>query len=129
MEEMELDKEIKEEDIKPTKKTLAAILSEYQRSQSLKKSTDSSHQLRNFEPTQNDSYKCGLCGYRAEMEEKIYAHWKMGCELMKVEERNGKPETYQCAGCGARMESLVLIEQHMNLECHGLTKFPLDRTT
>ena len=113
--------EIKEEEIKPTKKILGWILEEYQRSLSVRKSTVS-HQVRKFEPTQKDSYKCGNCGYKTEMREKLDTHWKFGCEVMQVEEKHGKPEAYQCAGCGVREENYSLIKRHMYYECQGLQK-------
>merc|ERR1719222_1764162 len=123
--EDEVEVEIKEEEFKPTKKMLTRILEEYQ--QSVKKSTVGG-QLQKFANTKDDSYKCGLCGYEVEMEEKLNIHWKIGCELLKVEEKHGKVEAYQCSGCGARKESLSLIERHVYFECQGLTKLPLDMT-
>ena len=76
----------------------------------------------------NDSFKCGLCGYEAEIEEQIYAHWNFGCDAFKVEKRRGLPEAYQCSGCGVRMESKSLIERHMNFECQGFQEKPLKMT-
>ena len=119
--------EIKEEQFKPTKKMLTRILEEYQQSRSVKKSTVGD-QLRKFPRTKDDSFKCGLCGYEAEMREKLEAHWNFGCEVMKVEEKHGKPEAYQCGGCAVRKESISLIERHTYYECQGFTTLPLDTT-
>ena len=116
--------EIKEEDFKPTKKRLARILEDYYRSRDAKKSTVA-QQIQGFEKSTNDSFKCGLCGYEAEIEEQIYAHWNFGCDAFKVEKRRGLPEAYQCSGCGVRMESKSLIEKHMNFECQGFQEVPL----
>ena len=116
--------EIKEEQFKPTKKMLTRILEEYQQSRSVKKSTVGD-QLRKFPRTKDDSFKCGLCGYEAEMKEKLETHWEIGCEVMQVEEKHGKPEAYQCGGCGVRKESISLIEHHTYYECQGFTKLPI----
>ena len=119
--------EIKEEDFKPTKKRLARILDDYYRSRDAKKNTVA-QQIRGLEKSTNDSFKCGLCGYEAEIEEQIHAHWNFGCDAFKVEKRRGLPEAYQCSGCGVRMESKSLIEKHMNFECQGFQEMPLKMT-
>lgn len=126
MEMEDKEEELKDEEFKPTKKMLTRILEEYQ--QSVKKRTVGG-QLQKFANTKDDSYKCGLCGYEAEIKEKLEMHWKFGCELLKVEEKHGKAEAYQCSGCGVRKESLILIERHVYYECQELfTKLPLDMT-
>ena len=86
-EEVEVE-EIKEEEFKPTKKILAGLLEEYQRSLSAKKSTVN-HQLRKFDSKNDDSYECALCGYQTELKEKLDKHWKFGCELLQLEKKRG----------------------------------------
>ena len=116
--------EIKEEDFKPTKKILTRILEEYQQSVSVKRST-ASHQLRNFDRTQKDSFKCGLCGYKTELKDKLDKHWEFGCKLSQYEAKQGKPVAYQCSGCAVRIESKRVIERHTKYECQGFIKLPL----
>ena len=119
--------EIKEEQFKPTKKILTTILEKYHQSQAVENSRVGD-QLRKFPRTKDDSFKCGLCGYEAEMKEKLETHWEIGCEVMQVEEKHGKPEAYQCGGCAVRKESISLIEHHTYYECQGFTTLPLDTT-
>ena len=87
--------QVKEEQIKPTRKRLAAILQEYHQDQRVQKSTVES-QLERFELTKDDTYRCGSCGYHAEIGAKLDAHWSQGCRLEDVERENGMaPEAYQ----------------------------------
>ena len=112
--------QVKEEQIKPTRKRLAAILQEYHQDQRVQKSTVES-QLERFELTKDDTYRCGSCGYHAEIGAKLDAHWSQGCRLEDVERENGMaPEAYQCHACGYRNKSINQVEKHMYV-CQGFS--------
>ena len=116
------------EKVKPTKKVLTRILEDYRLSLGIKKSIVA-QQIQGLEKTKNDSYKCGLCGYKAEIQEKLEAHWSIGCDPLQVERKQGRPEAYQCSGCGVRMESIDLIESHMCICRHVLGVPTVQRAT
>ena len=106
--------QVKEEQIKPTRKILASIMQEYQQSQRVQKSTVGS-QLQKYEQTKDDEYKCGLCGYRSELRGKLEAHWESGCNYSNLEKKHNDLIGFQCAACGFRDQSKTQIQLHFSV--------------
>ena len=106
--------EIKEEQIKPTRKILSSIMQEYQQSQIVQKSTVGSL-LQKYEQTKDDEYKCGLCGFQSELRGKLEAHWESGCYYSNLEKKHNNLIGFQCAGCGFRDQSKTQIQLHFSV--------------
>ena len=111
--EMEVE-EIKEEQIKPTRKILSSIMQEYQQSQKVQKSTVGSL-LQKYEQTKDDEYECGLCGYQSQLRGKLEAHWESGCYYSNLEKKHNNLIGFQCAGCGFRDQSKTQIQLHFSV--------------